>query len=135
MGTVNQELTNILELICEKDRRYRRDAYEFIMEALAYSQKKFRRARHVTGTELLEGTKELLLNKYGPMALTVVNHWGIRSTEDFGQIVFNLVQNRVLSKSEEDTLEIFRDGFDFEEVFQQGYRKDLERRISRMRSF
>ena len=135
MDTVNQELTNILEVICEKDRRYRRDAYEFIMEALAYSQKKFRRIRHVTGTELLEGTKELLLNKYGPMALTVVNHWGIRSTEDFGQIVFNLVQNRVLSKSEEDTLEIFRDGFDFQEVFTQGYRKDLERRISRMRSF
>ena len=135
MKTMNQELTNILELICEKDRRYRRDAYEFIMEALAYSQKKFRRARHVTGTELLEGTKELLLNKYGPMALTVVNHWGIRSTEDFGQIVFNLVQNRVLSKSEEDTLEIFRDGLDFQEVFKQGYRKDLERRISRMRSF
>ena len=135
MDTVNQELTNILEVICEKDRRYRRDAYEFIMEALAYSQKKFRRIRHVTGTELLEGTKELLLNKYGPMALTVVNHWGIRSTEDFGQIVFNLVQNRVLSKSDEDNLEIFRDGFDFQEVFKQGYRKDLERRISRMRSF
>ena len=135
MDTVNQELTNILEIICEKDRRYRQDAYEFVMEALAYSQKKFRRTRHVTGTELLEGTKELLLNKYGPLALTVLHHWGIRSTEDFGQIVFNLVGNRVLSKSEEDNLEIFRDGYDFQEVFKQGYRKDLERRISRMRSF
>ena len=132
---MNQELTNILELICEKDPRYQQDAYEFVMEALAYSQKKFRRTRHVTGTELLEGTKELLLNKYGPMALAVLHHWGIRSTEDFGQIVFNLVENRVLSKSEEDNLETFRDGYDFQEVFKQGYRKDLERRISRMRSF
>ena len=132
---MNQELTNILELICEKDPRYQQDAYEFVMEALAYSQKKFRRTRHVTGTELLEGTKELLLNKYGPMALAVLHHWGIRPTEDFGQIVFNLVENRVLSKSEEDNLETFRDGYDFQEVFKQGYRKDLERRISRMRSF
>ncbi len=132
---MNRELTSILEVICEKDQRYRQDAYEFIMEALAYSQKKFRRTRHVGGTELLEGTKELLLNKYGPMALTVLHHWGIRSTEDFGQIVFNLVENRVLSKSEEDNLEIFRDGYDFQEVFQQGYHKDLQRRISRMRSF
>jgi len=132
---MNQELTSILEVICEKDRRYRQDAYEFVMEALAYSQKRFHRTRHVGGTELLEGTKELLLNKYGPMALTVLHHWGIRSTEDFGQIVFNLVENRVLSKSEEDNLEIFRDGYDFQEVFKQGYHKDLQRRISRMRSF
>ena len=132
---MNQEFYNILEIICEKDSRYRQDAYEFVMEALSFSQKKFRRVKHVSGTELLEGMKELLLNKYGPMTLTVLNYWGIKTTEDFGQIVFNLVENKILSKSQEDDIESFRDGYDFREVFDQGYRRDLEKRISRMRSF
>ncbi len=132
---MNQEFYNILGIICEKDSRYKQDAYEFVMEALAYSQNKFRRLKHVSGTELLEGMKELLLNKYGPMTLSVLNYWGIRSTEDFGHIVFNLVENKVLSKSEEDDIESFRDGYDFQEVFNQGYRRDLAKRISRMRSF
>ena len=132
---MNQEFYNILEIICEKDSRYRQDSYEFVMEALAYSQKKFRRVKHVSGTELLEGMKELLLNKYGPMALLVLHHWGVRNTEDFGRIVFNLVENKVLSKSEDDDIRIFRGGYDFQEVFSQGYRRDLEKRISRMRSF
>ena len=87
---MNQEFYNILEVICEKDSRYKQDSYEFVMEALAYSQKKFRRVKHVSGIELLEGMKELLLNKYGPMTLLVLHHWGVRSTEDFGRIVFNL---------------------------------------------
>ena len=132
---MNQEFYNILEIICEKDSRYKQDSYEFVMEALAYSQKKFRRVKHVSGIELLEGMKELLLNKYGPMTLLVLHHWGVRSTEDFGRIVFNLVENKVLSKSEDDDIRIFRDGYDFQEVFSRGYRRDLEKRISRMRSF
>ena len=132
---MNQEFYNILEMICEKDSRYKQGSYEFVMEALAYSQKKFRRVKHVSGTELLEGMKELLLNKYGPMALSVLRHWGVGKTEDFGRIVFNLVENKVLSKAENDDIESFRDGYDFQEVFSRGYRRDLEKRISRMRSF
>ena len=132
---MNRKLNNIVEEICGKDGRYREDAYEFVMEALSYSQKKFRRSKHVNGVELLQGMKELLLDKYGPMTLAVLNHWGIRTTEDFGHVVFNLVERKVLSKADEDTFEIFRAGYDFEEVFNQGYRKQLEKRISRMRSF
>ena len=131
---MNQELNNILEIICTNDLRYKLDAYEFVMEALSYTQKKFQRTKHVNGLELLEGMKELLLSKYGPMALTVLNHWGIQATDDFGNIVFNLVENKVLSKSEEDNLDSFRNVYDFYEVFDRGYRKDLEKRISRMRS-
>ncbi len=132
---MNQEFNNILDFICDRDRRYKQDAYEFVMESLSFTQKKFRRSKHVSGMELLEGMRELLLNKFGPMTLTVLNHWGIESTEDFGHIVFNLVDNKVLSKSDEDNIESFRDGYDFEEVFQRGYRKQLEKKISRMRSF
>ncbi len=130
---MNRKFDNIIENICEKDRRYKADAYDFVMEALSYTQKKFRRPKHVTGAELLDGMKELLMERYGPMALSVLHHWGIGTTEDFGHIVFNLVENKILSKSENDNIESFRQGYDFEEVFQRGYLKRLEKRISRMR--
>ncbi len=131
---MNQEFYNIVEDICRVDRRYKSDAYEFVMEALSYTQKRHRRKRHVSGKELLEGMKELLQQKYGLMALSVLEHWGLHSTEDFGHIVFNLVQNKVLSKTDEDSLDEFRDRFDFKEVFDTGYKRRLARRISRMRN-
>ena len=131
---MNHEFDTIIEGICERDMRYREDAYEFVMESLSYTQKRFRCAKHVSGQQLLMGMKELLLHKYGPMTIRVLEHWGIASTEDFGHIVFNLVENKVLSKTEDDDIGHFRNGYNFEEVFVQGYRKLLAKKISRMRS-
>ena len=131
---MNEEFEIIVEEIFEKDPRYKEDAYVFVMEALAYTQKKFKRSKHVKGEELLLGMKELLLNKFGPMTMTVLEYWGIKSTEDFGNIVFNLVENRILSKTEDDNIEEFKNGYNFEEVFDSGYRKQLAKKISRMRS-
>ncbi len=131
---MNDEFEMIIEDIYEKDVRYKEDAYVFVMEALAYTQKKYKCTKHVKSEEMLQGMKELLLNKFGPMTLTVLRHWGINNTEDFGNIVFNLVENRVLSKTEDDNIEEFRDGYDFGEVFDFGYRKQLAKKISRMRS-
>ena len=110
---MSSKFETIVENIYEKDVRYKEGAYIFVMEALAYTQKKYKRSKHVKGEEMLEGMKELLLNKFGPMTITVLEHWGIKSTEDFGNIVFNLVENRVLSKTEDDSIEEFRDGYDF----------------------
>ena len=131
---MNKKFETIIEDIYEKDCRYREDAYVFVMEALAYTQKKFKRPKHVTGEEMLKGMRELLLEKFGPMTMTVLRHWGIKKTEDFGNIVFNLVENQVLSKTEEDNIEEFQNGYNFEEVFDSGYRKQLNKKISRMRS-
>jgi uncharacterized repeat protein (TIGR04138 family) len=122
-----------VDRICDKDPRYKPGAYEFLMEALSYTQSKFNRRRHVSGQELLEGIKVLLIDKFGPLTLTVLRHWGIHNTEDFGNIVFNLVDNSVLSKTDSDNIENFRDGFDFSEVFIERYRKQLAKKISRMR--
>ncbi len=122
-----------VERICENDLRYKEGAYSFVMEALSFTQKKFRNPRHLSGEELLDGIKELLLKKFGPMTMSVLKHWGIKSTEDFGNIVFNLVEYKVLNKTEDDSIEHFRNGYDFTEVFQYGYRKDLHKKISRMR--
>lgn len=132
---MNQEFNNIIEYICQRDRRYKPDAYEFVMEALSFTQKKFQRQKHVTGNELLQGIKDLLLDKFGPMTLVILKHWGVAQAEDFGNIVFNLVSNKILSKTEEDTIESFKKGYDFEEAFGTGYRKQLHKRLSRMRSF
>ena len=130
---MNQEFYDTLDAICEHDLRYKRDAYEFVMEALAYTQKKFKRTKHVTGVELLKGLRELLLKNFGPMTLTILQYWGIKSTEDFGNIVFTLVSNKILSKTEEDSIQSFKNGYDFKEVFGVGYRRQLEKKISRMR--
>lgn len=130
---MQQELDNIIMSICEKDSRYNEDAYEFVLESLAYTQKKFKRPKHVSGKELLDGIKELMMEQYGPMTIPVLKHWGIKSTEDFGHIVFNLLESKVLSKTEEDNLEDFKNVYDFDVVFDKGYRHKLNRKISRLR--
>jgi len=130
---MNQSLDDILESISEKDTRYKPEAYEFVLEALSFTQKKYKKSRHVTGKELLEGIKVLLMKDFGPMTMTVLDFWGIQSTEDFGNIVFNLVKGKVLSKTEEDKIETFKNVFDFEAVFDKGYRQGVEKKISRMR--
>lgn len=131
---MSEEFHSAIGSIYDKDIRYKEDAYLFVMEALSHTQKKLKRSKHVTGSELLEGIRELLLNKFGPMTLSVLRHWGIRSTEDFGHIVFNLVENKVLSKTEEDNIETFRNGYKFEDVFEREYHQQLAKKISRMRS-
>ncbi len=132
---MNQQFDAVMDMICEKDSRYKREAYEFVMEALTYTQKRFRRAKHVTGAELLVGIKQLLQRKFGLMTMTVLEYWGIKNTQDFGHIVFNLVNYKMLSKTEEDTLESFQNVYDFREVFDVGYRKRFHRQVSRMRNF
>jgi uncharacterized repeat protein (TIGR04138 family) len=131
---MDQDLFNIIDAICIKDSRYKRDAYQFVMEALTHTQRNLQRPRHVDGEELLEGIKDLLMQKFGPMTLSVLDYWGIKQTDDFGSIVFNLVNNKVLSKTEDDDMEDFRNRYDFNEVFNKGYKRQLAKRISRMRS-
>lgn len=107
----------MVEEICAQDERYKPDAYEFIMQALHFTQNKLKRESHVTGRELLEGIREFAIEQYGPMAKTVLKHWGIAKTQDFGNIVFNLVNKKVLSKTETDSIDDFKDVYDFEVVF------------------
>lgn len=116
-----------LNLILAEDPRYQPYAYHFIREALDFSIKHFAKpldgpGRHVSGTELLEGIRRFALQEYGPMAMTVLRHWGINETADFGHLVFNLVEKGVLGKTEEDTLEDFLDGYDFDDVFRKPFR-------------
>jgi uncharacterized repeat protein (TIGR04138 family) len=115
-----------LDKILGKDCRYHRDAYLFVREALDHTQKgiiKENRGqlRHVTGQELLGGIREFALAEFGPMATTVFEEWGIRNCQDFGEIVFNMVEVSLLAKTEKDGREDFRDGYDFEEAFRKPF--------------
>ena len=130
---MNEQFYNLVLVICKKDPRYKPAAYEFVMEALSFTQKRFRRLKHVSGRELLEGIKDLLLKQFGPMAMSVLDHWGVKTTEDFGNIVFNLVEYKLMTKDSEDHYDNFRNGYDFEEVFSRGYRQELAKRLKSMR--
>ncbi|MBI3850243.1 MAG: hypothetical protein HY298_08140 [Verrucomicrobia bacterium] len=112
----------VLEKIVAHDPRYHRDAYNFLREALAYTQKKSGKVtkdkiQHVTGQALLAGIREFALTEFGPMALTVFEEWGVRTCEDFGEIVFNMVESGLLAKTETDSRDDFKGGYDFKEAF------------------
>lgn len=109
-------LSKIGEII-KKDVRYKADAYEFVMQALWFTQKKLKRNGHISGKELLNGIKEFALDQYGPMAKTLIKHWGINTTEDFGEIVFNMVNSGLMRKNENDSCNEFKNGYDFDKVF------------------
>jgi len=113
---MSKDFFTTVEEIRTKDARYKADAYEFVMHALTHTQKKLKRGGHVTGKELLEGIKEYGLELYGPLAKTVFSHWGVYTTHDFGQIVFNMVSVGLLGKTDEDTIDDFRDVYDFDDA-------------------
>jgi len=111
-----------LKEIQGKDPRYQREAYFFVREALDHTQKAMAkdrrgRIRHVTGQELLGGAREFALQQFGPMAKTVLEEWGVRCCQDFGEIVFNMVEVGWLAKTKTDSRTDFEGGYDFDEVF------------------
>jgi uncharacterized repeat protein (TIGR04138 family) len=115
-----------LESLTAKDKRYHRDAYIFIREALDHTQKTTAkdargRIRHVTGQELLAGIRDFALTQFGPMAMTVLAEWGITSCRDFGEIVFNMVDSGLLAKTEKDSRNDFEAGYDFNEAFRKPF--------------
>jgi uncharacterized repeat protein (TIGR04138 family) len=115
-----------LDLVRSRDSRYHRDAYSFVREALDHTQKTIGKdsrghIRHVTGKELLAGIRDYALNQFGPMAMTVFEEWGLRRCEDFGEIVFNLVEIGVLAKTDQDDRSHFANGYDFAEAFRKPF--------------
>lgn len=118
-----------VEKIYQQDSRYKPESYEFVMQALFFTQKQLNRKGHVSAPELLDGIKEFALEQFGPMSHTVLEHWGIKSTDDLGNMVFNMVQNGLLRKTEDDNLEDFKGAYDLKQEFDRGYRRNLEKQI------
>jgi uncharacterized repeat protein (TIGR04138 family) len=118
-GDVGEERNMIEELrrLVRDRRRYPIEAYLFLYEALDVSQKLVGAKRHVSGQELLEGFRRLAVERFGPLALMVLGHWGLRRSEDVGEMVFNLVERGLMGKTETDRPEDFDAVYDFEEAF------------------
>ena len=111
--------------IRERDPRYEKNAYFFVLEALDYTVGQYsagRRDKHIGGRELLAGIRDLARDRYGLMAREVFRQWGITDTEDFGQVVFNLISHGLLQRRPQDRLEDFENGYDFEREFETEYR-------------
>jgi uncharacterized repeat protein (TIGR04138 family) len=111
-----------LDSIVRSDPRYQRDAYVFLRDALDFTTKQQKKAkgtsiRHVSGPELLEGVRQYALKEFGPMVITVFDSWGVHLSGDIGNMVFNLIGAGIFGKTEEDSIEDFRNVYDFEEVF------------------
>lgn len=106
-----------LKCVAAHDGRYHINAYRFVYEALDYSVKQLEKKRHISGRELLEGLKNLALEQFGALAIMVFDVWGVHKTADFGNIVFNLVEAEMMSRSEEDCREDFEGVYEFREVF------------------
>jgi uncharacterized repeat protein (TIGR04138 family) len=111
-----------LESVVVHDPRYQRDGYIFLRDALDFTTKQQKKTkgvsvRHVSGPELLDGVRQYALKEFGPMVMTVFDSWGIRSCEDVGHMVFNLIGAGVFGKTEQDSIQDFKNVYDFEEAF------------------
>ena len=111
------ELLQKVQRISASDARYKPEAYLFVMAALHFTVSALPEPRHVTGQELLEGIRIYGLDQFGPLTRQVFEHWGVKTTLDFGRIVFALVEQKLLGKNKEDSLCDFEGGFDFSKAF------------------
>jgi uncharacterized repeat protein (TIGR04138 family) len=125
----------LLELL-QRDDRFKLEAYQFVRESLDYAQSVLGMGRgkpvgrgkepsaesHLTGQELCHAIRKYALEQYGYMAKWVLGNWGIHSTSDFGEIVYNLISISLMKKSESDRREDFDNVYDFDTAFVEQFR-------------
>lgn len=138
-----KDFTQVVESISREDSRYQPQVYYFVRHALDFTIKQIRKrtgrkveqGNHVSGAELLEGIREYALKQYGPLTYMLLHEWGVRKCDDFGNIVFNLVDYGVLGKTEKDSKDDFAGVYDFRKAFLKPFqperRPDKEKRNDR----
>jgi uncharacterized repeat protein (TIGR04138 family) len=116
-----------IDQVAEEVGLYPPDAFEFVRRGLQHTVDKLHAEKgpdechHVSGQQLSEGLREFALKQWGMLARTVLRRWNINRTDDFGQIVFALVANGYLSTTEQDSIDDFKNVFDFRTAFEEGY--------------
>ena len=132
---MTDQVNPIIRLL-ENDPRYRLEAYQFVREGLTYAQEVMKMGseqppadavadeveRHLTGQQLCEAIREYALEQYGYMAQVVLQNWGLKSTSDLGNIVYNLIDVELMKKSKYDRREDFNDVYSFETAFKDNFR-------------
>lgn len=102
-------------------RRFDNEAYSFVLASLDYSLKRLKVPRHLSAEELLTSIREYAIKSFGPMARTVFESWGVKSCEDFGEVVFDLVSLGLITKRDADSRADFKKGYDFQEAFEKPF--------------
>lgn len=125
-----------IEQIAQQDGRYPPEALRFVYEGLGYTVRHFAeestsevgetQLRHVSGRELCEGLRKMALKRWGRMALAVLENWNIRTTRDFGEIVYLMISHQWMSSQAGDTIEDFDDIYDFKTVFEDQFEFQVE---------
>jgi uncharacterized repeat protein (TIGR04138 family) len=119
--------------IIQEDPRYAEDAYDFINEALSYTSRKLKKDTvenyHISGSELLNGISEYAIEQFGPMAGDVLKNWGLDSPLAIGNVVFNMVNEKLLRAREEDSIEDFNVDMDFDEIFKKRFEASTGKKI------
>ncbi|MFZ5624006.1 MAG: Minf_1886 family protein [Gemmatimonadota bacterium] len=112
---------DVLARIRARDGKYHERAYLFVLAAVEYLQGRLPVRRHVSGQELSWACRDFALSQFGLLARSVLAHWGVTRTEDWGNIVFTLVDIGLLMTQAGDRLDDFADVYDFAEAFSDSY--------------
>jgi len=129
----------IVQLL-QEDQRFKLEAYQFVRDGLQYAQEVLQLGekrptsqpssegpkveQHLTGQQLCEAIRQYAIGQYGLLAKTVLNSWGLHTTGDFGEVVYNLIRVGLMKKSKSDRREDFDDCYDFDTAFVNGYKFD-----------
>lgn len=138
---LQSKLARTLEELVASVGAYPIDAFFFTQEGLHFAAErahgaaiagespKRRQDRHINGRQLCEGLRDLAVERWGLMARAVLGTWGIHTTDDFGRIVFAMIEAGLLQKRPDDTIDDFADVFDFRRAFDAGYAIRLPERL------
>jgi uncharacterized repeat protein (TIGR04138 family) len=130
-----------IEQITQEDGRYKLDAVRFVYEGLGHTAKteadksgssgdlnkseSGSGPHHISGQELCHGLRHLASEKWGRMAKVVLNHWGVKTTRDFGEIVYMMIRHKWMSAQPDDSIDDFNNVFDFKTVFEDQFELDV----------
>ena len=122
---MNQTQKKTLEQVVDESGRYPLEAFEFVRHGLNFTvqqihgeaRAKAETASHVSGQQLAWGLRNYAVMRYGLLARTVLDHWGIHRTYDLGKIVFVMVESKLMQKTDEDHIHDFDSVFDFDTAF------------------
>jgi uncharacterized repeat protein (TIGR04138 family) len=126
-----------IEQIALEDGRYKIDAIRFVYKGLGHTarievdesdgaeeseQVISGHPNHVSGQELCQGLRHMAIDKWGRLAKVVLNHWGVRTTRDFGEIVYLMIHHKWMSAQAEDSIDDFNEVYDFQTVFEDQFK-------------
>lgn len=111
----------VMDRIRVRESRFDERAFLFVLAAIEFCQQRLPERRHLTGRELAVGCRDLALDRYGVLARSVLEHWGLVSSASIGEVVFALVDVGLLSAQPTDSKADFIDVFDFGDAFDRNY--------------